>query len=322
MKNKYCTIILSLVVLSLSPLGYAFNNQKLIEPITINKLVIVYPEFAVFKLPGSTLEIKATNPISLTPALSINTTSKFNNCNTVKNGAANINLKLTIPDTPGWCHYSINNPTTGQSLLLHVYALTPATAINKQGYLDSYRIGQYPKKPLNGLAIYKAPVGFIRVEVEDTLIHVSPNFTIGQFLSKQQSSFPKYVVLRPELIIKLERILSALNVAGHDINNFHIMSGYRTPFYNRAIGNVKYSRHQWGGAVDIFVDSKPINNLMDDLNGDGAINIEDAKWLAKFINTMSHSGEFSNLGGVGIYGSNAAHGPFVHVDVRGYRARW
>ena len=27
-------------------------------------------------------------------------------------------------------------------------------------------------------------------------------------------------------------------------------------------------------------------------------------------------------GGVGIYRANRAHGPFVHIDVRGARARW
>ncbi|MFT5657290.1 MAG: hypothetical protein ACI9KN_000563 [Gammaproteobacteria bacterium] len=317
MQTMHCIVVLCLVMLGLSPLSYAFDDRQLVQPVTINTLVIVYPEFAVFKLPGSTLAIKAASPITLTPLLSVSTTSK-----SINYGAAKNRLEFIIPDTPGRYDYTIKNLTTGQSLLLHVYALTPATAINHKGTLDNYRIGQYPKKPLKGLAIYKPPVGFTRIEAADVSIHVSPNFTIGQFLSKQQSRFPKYVVLRPELIIKLEHILRALNVAGHDIDNFHIMSGYRTPFYNQAIGNVKYSRHQWGGAADIFIDSKPVNNRMDDLNRDGVINIEDAKWLAQFINSMSQRGEFKNLGGLGIYGSNAAHGPFVHVDVRGERVRW
>jgi len=37
----------------------------------------------------------------------------------------------------------------------------------------------------------------------------------------------------------------------------------------------------------------------------------------------SRTGEFgSRTGGLGVYGSNAAHGPFIHVDVRGSKARW
>ena len=31
---------------------------------------------------------------------------------------------------------------------------------------------------------------------------------------------------------------------------------------------------------------------------------------------------FGVVGGLGAYGSTAAHGPFVHVDTRGHRARW
>ena len=27
-------------------------------------------------------------------------------------------------------------------------------------------------------------------------------------------------------------------------------------------------------------------------------------------------------GGIGVYGANAAHGPFLHVDTRPWRARW
>jgi uncharacterized protein YcbK (DUF882 family) len=28
------------------------------------------------------------------------------------------------------------------------------------------------------------------------------------------------------------------------------------------------------------------------------------------------------VGGIGIYPATSAHGPFVHIDVRGNRARW
>jgi uncharacterized protein YcbK (DUF882 family) len=32
------------------------------------------------------------------------------------------------------------------------------------------------------------------------------------------------------------------------------MSGYRTPYYNGVLHDVRYSMHQFGGAADIFVD--------------------------------------------------------------------
>jgi len=62
---------------------------------------------------------------------------------------------------------------------------------------------------------------------------------------------------------------------------------------------------------------------MDDLNGDGRVNREDARWLAAFVNGLSRKGLFGeDVGGIGVYGSTSAHGPFVHVDVRGTRGRW
>ena len=52
----------------------------------------------------------------------------------------------------------------------------------------------------------------------------------------------------------MELILQRLNAKGYRCDSFHVMSGYRTPYYNKAIGNVKYSRHIYGGAADIFID--------------------------------------------------------------------
>ena len=107
------------------------------------------------------------------------------------------------------------------------------------------------------------------------------------------------------------------------INSIHIMSGFRTPFYNRALGNVLYSMHQWGGAADIFIDNNPRDGQMDDLNQDGKINVEDAKFLSDIIDRHFHK-ECDNhlIGGLSFYKRTAAHGPFVHMDVRGKSARW
>ena len=101
------------------------------------------------------------------------------------------------------------------------------------------------------------------------------------------------------------------------------MSGYRTPFYNRAIGNVKYSRHLWGGAADIFIDEDPKDGTMDDLNRDGIINYKDAAVLYDIVDDL-YGKPFYRIfmGGLGRYKKTANHGPFVHVDVRGFRARW
>jgi hypothetical protein len=68
-------------------------------------------------------------------------------------------------------------------------------------------------------------------------------FTQKLSKSEQQQGFPKYVHLRAGLLLKLEKILHTLNDEGHAVEGLTIMSGYRTPFSNKAIGNVQYSRH-------------------------------------------------------------------------------
>ena len=45
-----------------------------------------------------------------------------------------------------------------------------------------------------------------------------------------------------------------MNDLGFHVDTLHVMSAYRTPYYNHAIGDVLYSMHQCGSAADIFID--------------------------------------------------------------------
>jgi uncharacterized protein YcbK (DUF882 family) len=103
-----------------------------------------------------------------------------------------------------------------------------------------------------------------------------------------------------------------------------VMSGFRTPQYNErgvgAGGRAQNSRHQYGDAADVFVDNDG-NGGMDDLNGDGRVTIADARFLAQVVEQVEQAHP-KLTGGVGVYSATSAHGPFVHVDVRGTRARW
>ena len=226
------------------------------------------------------------------------------------------------PDQTGLYPLKIVEHRTGDTISLHVFVMVPFDRI-KGEYLNGYRIGTYPTILLKSLPIYKPPSGFIEVtrENEDTLI--APHFTLKQFLCKQEGSYPKYVVLQEKLLLKLESILEKVNESGYRCNTLHIMSGYRTPYYNRAIGNVKYSRHIYGGAVDLFIDEDPPDGMMDDLNGDGTIDYRDAAIIYDSVDSLyGHSWYESLIGGLARYKKTNAHGPFVHVDVRGFRARW
>jgi hypothetical protein len=208
-------------------------------------------------------------------------------------------------------------------LLLHVFVMVPFSAVEGAA-LNGYRMGEYPREPLRGLPAYRPPPGFVEVTPANQGIRVSPHFTLGQFLCKQKGGFPKYVALQERLLLKLEHLLELVNASGHPAETFFVMSGFRTPAYNAAIGNVRYSRHQWGDAADVFIDERPRDGVMDDLDGDGRVDLRDAILLYDlFDRSAARPRRGTELpGGLGLYGTTAAHGPFVHVDTRGYRARW
>jgi hypothetical protein len=238
--------------------------------------------------------------------------------------------------------------TTAQ---LNVFVMAPLT-LARNGTLNGYRIGQYPTKVRRQLSTYTLPRGLIEVTKENENILVSPHFRLRQFLCKQEGAYPKYIALDPRLLVVLEAILLKINERGHHSPTLSIMSGYRTPYYNRAIGNsTTYSRHLWGDAADIFVDSNPRDGEMDDFNNDGVINIRDTEVLHDIVSEMYAprarrflADSFSNkpilqqlvlnsyaddapqqkllTGGLARYRPTSSHGPFVHVDVRGIFTRW
>jgi hypothetical protein len=188
------------------------------------------------------------------------------------------------------------------------------------GSLHGYAIGSYRSEPLRGDPAYLPPEGFVEATALDVL--VSPHFTLGQFLCKQPGE-RRFLALSVRLVNKLEALLQAVNEAGIEASSFHVMSGFRTPAYNAAIGNkTVYSRHLWGDAADIYVDVDG-DHQMDDLNGDGRSDVEDARVLYGLAEGLERAeAPTVSDGGLGLYRRNAAHGPFVHVDARGHSARW
>ena len=208
-------------------------------------------------------------------------------------------------------------------MTLHAFVMVPAREV-RNGSLNGYAIGKYPAKPLNGNPIYKPPAGFVEVTRDNEDTKLSPHFRLKQFLCKEDTTkrYPKYVVLKERLVLELEAVLERVNAMGYRVDTLHVMSGYRTPSYNHAIGDVQYSMHQWGSAADIFVDSQD-KDVMDDLNGDRKVDAQDARLLYDAIEAMlAEPGNAKFEGGMGWYPGTSAHPPFVHVDVRGARARW
>ena len=109
------------------------------------------------------------------------------------------------------------------------------------------------------------------------------HFTVDEFRCRHCGS----VKLDINLLLKLEELRKSVGNRPITIN-----SGYRCPVHNRKVNGAVNSQHLYGKAADISL--KDIT----------------MKILAAKVN------EVFAKGGVGYYSS------FVHVDVRGYRARW
>lgn len=227
----------------------------------------------------------------------------------------------TAPRRPGFHAVRIDAPEVDDSIHLTFVVLRPATEV-RNGELNGYAIGAYRPRPASMSVAYEPPRGFIEARPEDYDILVSPNFRLEQFLCKQPGD-PRYLLASPLLLMKLEAVLRAVNEAGYSTPGLTIMSGFRTPAYNRAIGNTTdFSRHLWGDAADIFIDTDG-NGDMDDLDGNGVSDLGDARWLAGVVDRlMAREGRVPTPGGMSVYRRNAVRGPFVHIDSRGHRARW
>ncbi|MFA7481754.1 MAG: D-Ala-D-Ala carboxypeptidase family metallohydrolase [Vulcanimicrobiota bacterium] len=117
---------------------------------------------------------------------------------------------------------------------------------------------------------------------------LSKNFRLSEFRPGEHS----YDLIRLSPI--LVNILEEIRKQAGDYP-LHVTSGYRPPAYNRKVGGVSNSTHIDGLAADIYSDylsTEHLHEICDRVVGD--------------------------RGGVGYYPSLE----FVHIDLRGYRARW
>jgi uncharacterized protein YcbK (DUF882 family) len=199
-------------------------------------------------------------------------------------------------------------------------------AAKQNGHVGAYRMGTWPyEHSTPRMASYRDPAGFIRVTRENENTPVSEHFRLRDFLTKDQFDvWPKYLVLDEQLLDKLELVIGDLQQHGVPVSHLQVMSGFRTPQYNvkgvGAGGRAANSRHQYGDAADVFVDNDR-NGRLDDLNGDGRVNTRDVAVMVAAARRVEQAHP-ELVGGAGTYRATSAHGPFVHIDARGYKAAW
>jgi hypothetical protein len=209
---------------------------------------------------------------------------------------------------------------------LQLVTLVPF-AEKKKERIGLYYLGSWPYesggRPRS--SAYANPSGFIEVTRQNKDTPVSEHFALGQFLTKDQFDvWPKYLLLDENLLDKLELTVQELKAEGVRVDHVHVMSGFRTPRYNKGGGNTggraNLSRHMYGDAADVYVDNDR-DGAPDDINGDGKVDTADAEMFGRAAEKVEAK-QPALVGGVGIYKACCGHGPFTHVDPRGYRARW
>jgi uncharacterized protein YcbK (DUF882 family) len=206
----------------------------------------------------------------------------------------------------------------------NVVTLVPYERLER-GRVGTYVLGSWPAPTASKRGDYSRPEGFIEVTPQNQNTQISEHFRLRDFLTKNQHNvWPKYLVIRMKNIDKVEATLNELTRRGVDTRVVKVLSGFRTPSYNAGGGNTSgratLSRHMYGDAADIFIDNDG-NGNMDDLNGDGKVNIGDSRMICEAVEAVERSHP-ELIGGCGVYPGTSSHGPFAHIDTRGYRARW
>ncbi|WP_265595683.1 D-Ala-D-Ala carboxypeptidase family metallohydrolase [Verrucomicrobium sp. BvORR106] len=289
----------------LHPAGFSIAFRGLVNP---------YPLMSTLCMPGETVEIKVVSP-----------RGKGNFAVKAEGGTATpkrnelLVWNWVVPETPGLYCLQITNRDTGGMMCLHGLVCVPYRG---EEQLQGYQIGQYQKTPLNNNLRYAMPLGLFRVtkDMEDTW--VTPHFQLRQFMCKQISTYPKFVLLESRLLLKLEALVEGLEKRGIKEGSIFVASGYRTPAYNKALGNTTiYSRHLYGDAADILVDQDR-NARLDDLNKDGKVDAKDTVWLTKLVAEVSSSFPAAFEGGLGLYPFKSPATAFIHTDTRGEPTRW
>jgi uncharacterized protein YcbK (DUF882 family) len=228
---------------------------------------------------------------------------------------------VVAPARPGVYHLalasvpaadSVGAPDAPQRVLdeVSLAVLTPF-AEKIGGTLNGYLIGRYPFEQFGG----ERPAGFVEVTPQTARLPISRHLRLEDFVTHDgQRLWPKYVAVRPELLDKIELVAAEVaKIRGLDDPGrvaVRVHSGFRTPLHNGNVeGSAFNSRHQYGDALDVAFDT----------DGDGRFTSFDAQ-VAAAMAEMVEKRRHDLVGGLGRYTSTAS--PYVHIDVRGKKARW
>ena len=216
---KKLSIVVTLLILAIQTAAYEVGKAGF--SVSILGEINPYKIYSVFVLPETEFNLSSDSDIRL-----ISGQAEVYQIN-------NKNWKVAVPALPGGYFITILNPEN-KEMHLNVLVMTPISE-KKGEYLNGYRIGYYTANSARSNPIYDPPKGFFEITKDNQDMLLTPHFRLKQFICKQESDFPKYLILRERLLLKLEYLLEKVNSLGYTIDTFGFISGFRTPYYNKAI---------------------------------------------------------------------------------------
>lgn len=316
-KIMFILIIIFLFVVSSFPVNAQnFSKQQADFSLRYNGLKIPFQTFSLFVLPREGIEIYIAEEDRNQPYL-IELGGK-----TFESGTS---FKWQAPAESGYYPVTIkkkNSKQRSSKIKLNVFVIHPRS--EKQGeYMHGFKLGYYPTIPENKKKHYKKPDGFLKITEALLDINLTPHFKMEQFLTNQSTELPQFIAIQESLLLKLEYFLEEVNNSGYYAETFGIVSFYRSPYFNKKLGNgTGLSRHIFGDAADIYIDNSG-NEWMDDLNGDEESTKADADILFNLAKKFDQKNKISDLqGGLSSYKGNGVRGPFLHMDARGFHVTW
>ena len=226
-----------------------------------------------------------------------------------------LEARFEAPQTPGF--YRLALLKGSERVLIDGPALSVMVPFSAKlgSTLNGYRIGTYIAERLGARTDDVAPPGFVEIGEDVLDLPITKHLRLSDFVSHDnQEGWPRYAALDVRLLDKIELVIAEigrLSGKGDDAAfELDVHSGFRTPIHNRRVKRAaRDSRHQYGDAADIAIDS----------NGDGKLTFGDTRLVARAVELVEQ--EHPDLvGGMGLYNRGGAS--YVHIDARGRRARW
>ena len=153
---------------------------------------------------------------------------------------------------------------------------------------------------------------FLVIKQEDLFKNMVWDFPVWRFLARDDYFFYRkslkgniqILLLDKTLLYRILDFISALEKRNLNTNGFYVRESFRHPTWNTVRGGACQSQHIFGRAADLVIL---------DIDNNGIVNSDDKDIALEIFEEI-----IGNSGGIGKYPGTKT----IHIDVRGYRARW